>query len=117
MRGRRLRQHRSAVCGGTSAPGKVVRFNVGGVTEYPRGRGKLLLFTEGVRVRPEVGLADKLVTALSVVALEPHFSHDAAFDVRFPTDVAETLPGSISSENSEPNQNYQIPDRKDNDRA
>jgi hypothetical protein len=80
--------------------GKVVRFNVGGATEYPRGRGKLLLFTEGVRVRPAVGLADKLVTALSVVALEPHFSHDAGFDLRFPTDVAETLPESINSATS-----------------
>ncbi len=80
--------------------GNEVRFNVGGFTKYPRGRGKLLLFREGVGVRRAVGLADKLVTVLSVLALHLHFSHDATFGVRFPTDVAETLPEIINSETS-----------------
>jgi hypothetical protein len=45
--------------------GKNVRFNVGGVTKYPNGRGKLLRFREGARVRPPTGVADFLLMGRS----------------------------------------------------
>jgi hypothetical protein len=72
--------------------GKSVRFNVGGVTKYPHGRGKLLLFREGARVRPPTGVADFLLMGLGALAGQIHLSEDASFTITFPKNVAEEIP-------------------------
>jgi hypothetical protein len=67
--------------------GQKLRFNVGGVTRFPDGRGKRLRFREGVTVRPPTGLADALVTGASLLTGHLHYRKDAAFVIRLPLDV------------------------------
>jgi hypothetical protein len=90
-----------AGCGSTTLPyavpadrqGKKVRFNVGGATKYPQGRGELLRFREAAaRVLPPKGIADFVVTGLGALAGQIHIYEEASITMVLPKNVAEEIP-------------------------
>ena len=68
--------------------GKKQQFELIAASQFPEGKGKMLRFRDGLQVgRRHKSTADTAVTALSVLALHPHFSHPATFKVRLPNNV------------------------------
>jgi len=74
--------------------GKKQQFELIAVSQFPEGKGKMLRFRDGMRVgKHHKSSADMAVTALSVLALHPHFTHPARFKLRLPERVSTEAVG------------------------
>jgi hypothetical protein len=79
--------------------GKKQQFDLIAVTQFPGGKGKMLRFRDGMAVgkQHKSGL-DTAVTALSVLALHPHFTHAATFKLRLPDNVQGEASGAVQQQ-------------------
>jgi hypothetical protein len=76
--------------------GKKLRFDLIAFNRYPGGKGRMLRFRQGMRVgRRHKSEADAAVTALSILALHPHFTHSAQLRMKMPNDVSDTAVGEM----------------------
>jgi len=79
--------------------GKKQQFELVAISRFPGGKGKMLRFRDGMKVgKHHKSIADMAVTALSVVALHPHFTHPATFRVRLPDKVSSEAIGEIDQQ-------------------
>ncbi len=79
--------------------GKNQKFELMAAARFPEGKGKMLRYRDGLPVgkRHHSGL-DTAVTALSVLALHPHFSHAATFKLKLPAGVAAEAVGEVKQQ-------------------
>ncbi len=77
--------------------GKRQQFELIAVSHFPDGKGEMLRFRDGMRVgKHQKSIADTAITALSVIALHPHFTHPATFKIKLPNDVKVDATGEAS---------------------
>jgi len=79
--------------------GRNIQFEVIAFAQFPDGKGKMLRFRDGIRVgRKNRSAADTAVSALSIMALHPHFTHAATLKLQLPIDVQAEASGEITQE-------------------
>jgi hypothetical protein len=79
--------------------GKKLQFELIAITQFSGGKGKMLRFRDGLPVgKHHKSAADLAVTALSVLALHPHFTNSATFKLRLPNNVASEALGEMNQQ-------------------